>query len=641
MPAMPTEIGQGERRSLSLSQNGRRTFLICAGLTAVTLAVYWPVRHFEFLNIDDEALVTDNPFVRAGFTARGVAWAFTTIDVEYWHPLTWLSHMLDCQLFGFNAGAHHLVNVLLHTVNALLLFGVLYRMTAAPWRSAFVAAVFAWHPLHVESVAWIAERKDVLSTLCWMLTLGAYLRYVALPTLRSYGLVVCFFVLGLMAKPMVVTLPVVLLLLDFWPLSRPRTACLIWEKLPLLGLSTLSIIVTFIGARLSGQVANIEILPIQVRIGNAILSYVHYVLKTFWPYGLAVYYPFHGGLSVVAVTSAAVVLVLATALAIRSASRHPHVLTGWGWYLITLSPVVVMVHSGTAAMADRYMYIPSIGLFILVAWLVPGEVIEKPLQRMCAAATATVLLGACAALCWFQVHYWKDSVTLFQHTLDVTTDNFLAHNNLGAALVNQGNVSDAIGHYEQALRIKPDYVLAHFNLGNALIRQGRLPEAVAHLEQAVLLKHGYAEAHYNLGCVLIRLRKLPEAIAHLEQIVRLKPEYAEAHYQLGVALFGQGEVEEAMAHYERSLQIKPDYAEAHNNLAIVLVRLGKVPEAVKHFELALHIRPNYAEAYNNLGNALFEMGKVQEAVGHYEQALRIKPDYAEARNNLARVRSVQ
>lgn len=339
----------------------RQRLLICLLLTVATLLVYAPAARFDFINYDDSKLVTGNAHVRAGFSAENVAWAFTTTTVEYWHPVTWLSHMLDCQLFGLDAGAHHAVNVIIHVLNSLLLFLVFSNMTGRTWPSAFVAALFALHPLHIESVAWIAERKDVLSTLFWMLALWAYARYAARPSPGSYALVACFFALGLMSKPMVVTLPVVLLLLDFWPLGRPWSMRLIGEKLPLLGLSLLSTVVTFVGARQTGQVATVEGLPMQFRINNAIASYLRYIAKMFWPDDLAMYYPFHASPPAWIVIGSVAVLALVTGVAFLVAGRRPYVLVGWGWYLVTLSPVIMMMHGASPIMADRYTMSRSSG----------------------------------------------------------------------------------------------------------------------------------------------------------------------------------------------------------------------------------------------------------------------------------------
>jgi protein O-mannosyl-transferase len=662
----------------------RRNVLIYLCLAVAIIVVYWPVCHHEFANYDDYLYVTDNRHVQGGLTLRGFAWAFTTNHAGNWHPLTWLSHMLDWQLWAANAGAHHLVNVLFHIANTLLLFGVLRRMTASPWRSALVAGFFALHPLHVESVAWVAERKDVLSTCFGMLTMWAYVRYVetlkvhgsrftvqgsalhasvsaeALAkaerfTLNAfYGLALLFFTLGLMAKPMVVTLPFVLLLLDYWPLGRTQWAKpaagesvkappsqLLKEKLPFFALAAVSCVVTYWAQRGGGTVVSLARLPPGMRVANALLSYVGYMGKAFWPMGLAVFYPLQVRLPAAAVMGAGIVLVGMTAAVIGRARREPWFVTGWFWYVGTLVPVIGLVQVGGQSMADRYTYVPLIGLLMMLCWSVPGRAMGRQTVKVITCIAAGAVLAVCAALSRVQVGYWKDSETLFRHALDVTRDNWLAHYSLGVALGQAGKHEDAIEHYEQVLRIKPNYVAAHYNLAGTLARLGRVPEAMGHWEQVLRIKPDYAEAHYDLGVSLEQAGKLEGAITHYEQALRIKSDFAEAHYNLGSVLVRLGRVPEAMGHWEQALRIKPDYAEAHYDLGVALVGQGRVQEAILHWEQAVRIKPDYAEAHYNLGVAMERVGKVRSAIGHYQEAVRIKPDYAEAQNQLARLRAVQ
>ena len=639
----------------------RRNLLISLCLAAATVAVYAPVRHFQFTSYDDGDYVYENPQVQSGLTLRGLVWAFTTSHASNWHPLTWLSHMLDCQLFGLNAGPHHLVNVLFHVASVLLLFHVLNRMTAAPWRSAFVAALFALHPLHVESVAWVAERKDVLSAFFWMLTMWAYVRCVETfnrqrfqperlrgkPANVFYGLALLFFALGLMAKPMVATLPFVLLLLDYWPLDRTQWTAsvsgskakvplsrLLKEKLPFLALTVVSCAVTFRAQRTGGAVVSLERLPIGDRVANAAVSYVWYLGKALWPSGLAVFYPYQKWPQDRVVAAVAVLAGLSGWIIWR-ARREPHFVVGWLWYLGTLVPVIGLVQVGIQSIADRYTYLPSIGLFIMVAWGASRGFVGQPVQKLVVAATAAMLLAVCMALSCFQIRHWRTSEALFRHALNVTANNFVAHNNLGNALLQRGNLTEAAQHFEQAVRIKPGFAEAHNNLALALEQAGNLKDAIGHFEQAVRIKPDYAEAHNNLGTALAQTGRLQEAVGQFEQALRIKPDSAEAHNNLGNALLQRSNLTEAVQHFEQAVRIKPDYAEAHNNLAIALEQAGNLKDAIGHFEQAVRIKPDYAKAHYNLALVLIRQGKVREAVRQYEQVMRIKPDSAEVENNLA------
>jgi Flp pilus assembly protein TadD len=524
----------------------QRNFLICLGLVLATVTVYWPVSHCEFTNYDDDHYVYKNPQVETGLTIQGVVWAFTTRYAGNWHPLTWLSHMLDWQLWAGNAGAHHLVNLLFHLVNTLLLFHVLNQMTAAPWRSGFVAALFALHPLHVESVAWVAERKDVLSTLFWMLTLWAYGRYVERFKVHGsgfkgfYGLALLFFALGLMAKPMLVSLPFVLLLLDFWPLGRARwvkpvlgdqTAVplsrLLMEKSPFFALTAASCAVTFWAQRLGGTIESLEYLPLGDRIANAVVSYVRYLGKAFWPDGLAVFYPLQRWSSEAALV-AVVVLFGVSAWVLWNTRSQPQFVVGWLWYLGTLVPVIGLVQAGSQSMADRYTYLPLIGLFIILAWSLPSRLVEQPMPRTIAAATAVVLLSVCGMLSGLQLRYWQNSVALFEHALAVTEPNFVTHYNLGFALALAGRVEDALEHFKQALQIKPDNADVNYSMGLALVLLGKAPEGVSYWEQALRIKPNDAIRQYDLANVLLKLRRMPQAIEHFQQVLRINPDYIEA-----------------------------------------------------------------------------------------------------------------
>jgi Tfp pilus assembly protein PilF len=545
-------------------------------LLLVTYAVYWQAIGHPFVEFDDGQYVFENERVQAGLTRDGVAWAFTTTFVANWHPLTWLSHMLDCQLYGLNPGGHHLTSILFHIANTALLFLVLKRTTGAQWRSLFVAALFAIHPLHVESVVWVSERKDVLSGFFWMLTLWAYVRYAERPSsLGSYLLVLLCLGLGLMAKPMLVTLPFVLLLLDFWPLGRfrdgrserlidwSRARRLILEKLPLFVMAGVSSVATLLIQRASGATTDLEVLPFDLQIGNSLLAYMGYIGKTIWPVGLGVFYPHpREAVSPLMVMVAAVFLITVCVLVIRTARTHPYLAVGWLWYMGTLVPVIGLVQVGGQSMADRYTYLPLIGLFIIAAWGLPELVERFSHRRVLLSAVATPLLVVFAVLAWFQVTRWKDSVSLFEHTVRVTSDNYRIHYNLGVVLERRGELDDAIMHYSEAIRIRPHYVSANFNLGNALAKQGKLDHAFARLSEAVRLKPDLREARLNLGATLARQGKLDEAIAQYAEILQLHPDFSEARVNLGASLAVQGRREEAIAHFSEVLRVEPDHPRA-------------------------------------------------------------------------------
>lgn len=561
-------------------------------LLLLTIAVaFGHVLHHDFVLYDDGLYITDNLQVQSGITWKGISWAFTSTHASNWHPITWLSHMLDCQIYGLSPYGHHLTNLILHLANTILLFLVLNRATGGLWRSAFVAALFGLHPLHVESVAWVAERKDVLSTFFWMLTMWFYVRYVASPRLASYVLVVFFMALGLMAKPMLVTLPFVLLLMDFWPLRRlavvpedntfdskngesktknknkAQILRLFVEKVPLLVLAAVSSVIT-IAAQQSGKAfAPLHALSLKIRVANALVSYVKYIAKMLWPQDLACLYTYpYNGLPAWQVAGAAVLLLSVSGLAIRAARRFPYVPAGWFWYLGTLIPVIGLVQVGSQSMADRYTYVPLIGLFIVISWGVAEFVQSWRYGKAVLAVAAGIALSGLAILTWLQVGCWRNSTTLFQHTLRVSPDSAIVQNNLGFALAQQGRLKVAVSHYREALRIEPYYLKARFNLGFALGKLGRLDEAIDHFSRLLHVKPDFAEAHYNLAVALSQENRLEEAIEHLRDAIRVEPDYAEAHNELGVLLARGGKMQEAIVHFSKALEVKPDLQQAQKNL---------------------------------------------------------------------------
>jgi tetratricopeptide (TPR) repeat protein len=628
-----------------------------------TLFLFWPVQNSEFINLDDDIYVYDNPQVKAGLSLNGVIWAFTTMHMGNWHPLTWLSHMLDCELYGLNPGPHHVTSLLFHIANTLLLFWVLRRMTGRLWPSSFVAALFALHPLHVESVAWVAERKDVLSTFFWMLTLWAYLHYVEEPGFTRYLLAILFFALGLLSKPMLVTLPFVLLLLDYWPLGRfsfgqggvyssnPNPSPsrhqgsfplhLVLEKVPFFSLAAVSSVITFVAQRSAEAVQNLEWFSLEARIGNALVSYIVYIGKMIWPHPLAVLYPLPDILLMWPAAGAGLLLVCGSILVVRASRKYPYLLVGWLWYLGTLVPVIGLVQVGEQALADRYTYVPLIGLFIMIAWGLADILAGWRYRKTTLVISAVLLLSVFMVITSLQIKKWRNAVALFTHTLKVTTGNYLIYNNLGVALDNLGKTQEAIAYYTEALRINPQHAHAHYNLGSALTSLGKNQEALAHYTEALRIKPNYAAAHNNLGVILADLGKTQEAIAHYTEALRIDPHHADAHYNLGNALARQGKTSEAIAHYTEALRNKPADAEAQNNLGIALSRQGKVQEAISRYAEALRINPKYVEGHNNLGIALARQGRNEEALSHFVEALRINPNYADAHCNLGNILSLQ
>ncbi len=530
------------------SHNTNTVAAVCGFLLLAVALVFGQTVGYEFVNYDDNSYVYENPQVAQGLSARSIVWAFTSFHFSNWHPLTSLSHMLDCQLYGLQAGGHHLTSVLLHAGVAILLFLLLLRITGDLWPSAIVAAVFAIHPLRVESVAWVAERKDVLSGLFFMLTLWAYAGYARRPfSLGRYLTVVLLFALGLMAKPMLVTLPFVLLLLDYWPLRRiglPLAGIsrrVVVEKLPLLALTAASCVATVI-AQSTGVIA-IDVIPLPSRIANAVVSYMAYIGDLIYPVGLAVLYPYpESGLPIwkVAASSLAVAGISTTALVWRR--RFPYLFVGWFWYVGTLVPVIGLVRVGLHSMADRYTYLPQIGLSIAVTWGAAQLVVSwRHRFRMYGAAAALAVL-VLMGLAWRQTSYWRDSETLWTHTLAHTTQNFLPHNNLGLVLAQRGQVDEAIAHFQKAVEIKPDYANAHQNLGVALEERGKFDAAIAQYRKALEFKPDYPDiTHNNLGSALARRGLFDAAIVHFRKALELRPDYAEARNNLDLALKLRGQ----------------------------------------------------------------------------------------------------
>lgn len=628
-----------------------RDILVGLLLTVATVAVYWQIQNFDFV-FDDHPYITENDHIQRGLTIENVIWAFTdgTRISNYWHPLTWISHLLDIQFYGMNASGHHLTNLLFHIANTLILFLVFKKMTGHLWRSGFVAALFALHPLHVESVAWVAERKDVLSTFFWLLAMGAYSRYAERPKINRYVLVLLFFVMGLMAKPMLVTLPFVLLLMDFWPLGRlqwgqeieeghiktPKSSAvyLVVEKVPFLVITVVASVAAYITQRQGGVVPAMDFALLKMQTTNAIVAYISYIGKMIWPVKLAAYYPHPGMLPVWQVVGAGFLITCVSVFGVWKWRKFPYFSFGWFWFLGTFVPVIGIVKIGDFFMADRFTYVPLVGLFVITAWGIPEFVALKRPNKTLLATLAAALLLILAAVAWRQTGYWKNDITLFERARKVTTNNYGAHNNIGTALVRQGCTEEAVDHYLQALCIKPDYLKAHFNLAFVLEKQGRTNESIAHYLEALRIKPDYVEALYNLGSVFYKQGHLNEAVVHYLAALRIQPDHVESHNNLGNVFYEQGRLEEAVGHYLQVLQISPDDVKAHNNLGNALVKQGRIEEAAAHYSEALRIQPDYDEAHSNLGNAFYKQGRINEAIEHYLEALRIKPNQSKLHINL-------
>lgn len=527
---------------LSDKRFDRRTLFIVAALIAATLVAFSPAMTHEFLLYDDIDYVSENVAVKAGLSWQGAVWAFTTTHTGNWHPLTWLSHMLGVQLVGLDPHLHHLINLVLHALNSALLFLVLNAMTKRMWPSAVVAALFAIHPLHVESVAWIAERKDVLSTLFWILTMSAYRRYARDPSVSRYAPVLLFFSLGLLAKPMLVTLPAVLLLLDYWPLGRlvgsgaVPLRSLLWEKVPLVAIAVGSSVVTFWAQRTGGNVAEVDHVPIGVRLANALVSYATYLEKTIWPQDLAAFYPhpigLAGGISSWRVAVAGLLVLGITSVVLLAARRHRYAAVGWLWYLGTLVPVIGLVQVGQQAMADRYTYVPLIGIFIVIAWGAADLLEGGRSSRVVLTITGVGVVTVLSVLTWRQVHYWRDTITLFEHALAVAPANRVAHLQLGAAYARTGRLDEAVAQYSTALAMHPQSVEANNNLGVVLAQAGRANEAASRFREALTLAPNDARLHANLARAYRQQGVVADAVAHYRDAARLDPDAWQVAYNL-------------------------------------------------------------------------------------------------------------
>jgi Tfp pilus assembly protein PilF len=557
-------------------------------LILTALAVYGQVTTHSFVDFDDDIYITANKYIRNGLTLDNVIWAFGFTDNAYWHPLTWLSHMVDCQLFGLNAGMHHLINLILHISSSLLLFYVLKRITGDLIKSAFVAALFVLHPIQVESVAWAAERKNVLSTFFWMLTTLTYIRYVENPAFNRYFLVLIVFLLGLMAKPMLVTLPFVFFLLDYWALGRLKfdqssikkheenhksenngfqhlpIFRLILEKIPLISFSAGAIY--FSSLSVKHLVVSTESVPMKIRMANALVSYINYIKKMLWPFDLAVYYPYPQSIPLWQVAGAGLLLLGISFLVLRAKTSKPYLTVGWLWYIGTLFPVIGLVQAGLwPAMADRFVYVPLIGLFIIIAWGVPDILDRWRFKRIVLGILSAGLILTLIATTWLQLQHWQNGVKLFTHALKVTRNNIIAHNNLGQAMSKQGKYNEAFIHYVKALEINPNYMLAHNNLANIYFTRRKYEKSIFHYKKALNITPDCEVVHYNMGKILIQQGKGKDGLLHLLEAIKIKPEFAQAYNEIGLIFARQGDYKKACIYFSKAVKARPNFVMAKIN----------------------------------------------------------------------------
>lgn len=617
--------------------------LFLGGATGLVYAQVW---QHAFLNYDDNQYVTQNPQVLGGLTPAGLRWAFTGIHSANWHPLTTLSHMLDVQLFGVHAGSHLLVNVLLHAISAIVLYEIFRHATAQRGASAFVAALFALHPLHVESVAWVAERKDALSALLGLLSIAAYIAWVRRPSAGRYALALLLLALGLLAKPMLVTLPFIFLLFDWWPLRRlspVRLKALAIEKLPFLLLAVAAAAVTFAVQRSAGAVVATGSLPVSIRLGNALLATATYLAKSVWPVDLAVFYPMQLPIPSWKVAAATAVLGAISALVWLRARRQPYLVTGWLWYLAMLVPVIGLVQVGDQAMADRYTYLPSIGLSVMLAFGASELAAGWRRGRLALSIAAAAVVLACAALTAQQLRHWRNSETLFNHALAVTEGNYVAHTNLAAVMLERGRAEDAVAHFEQAVSLRPDHAQAQINIriarGFLLAQRGDGAGAAAQYAAALEADPSNAMAHFNWGVLLVQQGDLSAGAEHYGEALRLAPDYAKAHNNLGLVRARQGRWDEALTHYRRALELAPYLAEAYGNLGIALETTGDRAGALAAYRSLVRMQPHEPKARYNLAALLADLGQTEQAEQQYRAALRLVPGWAPAEEGLAKLRA--
>jgi tetratricopeptide (TPR) repeat protein len=635
----------------------KQILIVYIVLIVITLVVFWQVNQYNFINVDDDVYVTENSHIHFGITFDGFCWAFSTTYAEFWHPLTWLSLMLDYQLYGLNAGGYHLTNLILHIMSTLLLFWLFNRMTGATWRSAFLAALFALHPLRVESVAWVAERKDVLSAFFWMLTLCLYVYYTEKPVIRRYLLILLSFACGLMSKPMVVTLPIVMILLDYWPLGRLQSQKIgtnlmmdvvpiytkqrkqknkskkvalkknisppddlrlseakiagiipLWqlrEKIPFFIFSAFFSIITLY-AQYNSYIKH-PLQPLGFRIANAPIFFVTYLEKIFWPHDLALHYPYSDQIPVWQILVAALLILVISTTVIIAVKRLPYLLVGWLWYTITILPVIGIIPVGDP-MADRYIYLPSIGIAIMLGWGIPSLIKSDETRKKILFPVGITTLAIMVVLTWQQCGYWKNSITLFNHALRVTKNNAFAHNGRGIAYDKLGQYQLAIKDYNEAIRLKPDLVGAYNNRGNIYDKLGQYQLAIEDFNEAIRLKPDLVGAYNNRGNVFDKLGQYQLAIEDFNEAIRLKPDLALTYNNRGNVHYKLGQYQLAIEDYNEAIRLKPDLALAYNNRGNVYNKLSQYQLAIEDYNEAISLKPDLVLAYNNRGLAYLAQG---------------------------------
>lgn len=593
-------------------------------LIFITLAIYWQTGSHEFVSLDDDMFVTDNVNVKSGLTEKNIIWLFNPVPGAGWHPVTWISHIFDFQIYGNQPRGHHLTNVFIHAATTILIYFLFIYLTGSNLKSIFVAGLFSLHPLQVESVAWVAERRNVLFALFWFLTLLCYSIYVKNGKIKFYIFSILFFLFGIMSKPMIITLPVVMLLIDFWPLNRYSilkndggierfifsftiAKRLLLEKIPFIILSTISILITLNIPTIAELIPGAQDLSFELRAANAITSYVKYIARMFWPTDLAVYYPMPNSIPLWQVIFSLLILISISVAVIWHGVRKPYLVVGWFWFLITLVPVIGIIQFGTHAMADRYMYVSGVGLFLVVAWGVPDITKTISHQKHVVLALALVVLLICTYLTNNQLAYWKDSISLYRHTLRVTNNNILIHNNLGVALGEKGFLDEAMLEFAKSIAIFPDYYRAHNNYGLALAGTGRLEEAILEYRRAIEINPNFSDAHNNLGLALASMGRLDESIAEYAKALAISPDHLSAYNNLGLALVGKGELDRAIDVFRKAIAIDPACFEAHYNLGRTFARQGHIPLAIQEYKKVLEIKPDSAEARKSLEFALEQL----------------------------------
>jgi tetratricopeptide (TPR) repeat protein len=628
------------------THSSKYRLIIYIALTVVTLAVYGQVSGFDFVNFDDPLYILENHHIQSGFTLDSIRWAFGTKHNDLWNPLVWLSFMFDYKLFGLNAGGYHVTNLILHILSSLLLFWLFHRRTGAIWKSAFVAAFFALHPLHVESVAWVSERKDTLSAFFWMLTLCLYVRYTEKPAVKRYLFVLFSFACALMSKPMAVTLPVVMILLDYWQLNRIEQPLKnnnytggtimrqLKEKTPFFILSAIAVIV----ALYNPDVTAGKLIPIGDRAANALVTFVIYLEKTFLPYHMAVYYPFPSRIPVWQVIGAALLIALISVSVMVMVKRLPYLFVGWFWYVITIAPVIGMIQvsvSAPYAMADRYHYLPSIGLAVILAWGIPALIQREDIQKRILIPAGIIVIAVLAVLAWIQCGYWKNSTALWNHALKVTKDNYIAYGNSGVVLTEQGKYEEALKYFNEAIRIKPDYDILFINRGAVYAELGRYQQAFDDFNKALLLKSHNVNFYKIRGSVFYKLGRYENAVQDFTRAIYLGPDRFDLYYLRGNAFFEIGRYQQALSDYNRAIGIYPQSTDTLNRRGTIHLKYSRYEQALHDFDRVIDLNPGYYKAYNNRANVYARTGRYPLAMEDLNSALRLEPKYVSARYNRA------